>query len=325
MWKRIDTIFTLKSPLHIGYLPFKGSVISPTRYYVPGKNFWGAVTKRATEHLTDNPTSKAYKEIGKQIKENFRFSYFYLYDGKTIFTPEYQEKGLSFGNKLNKLQFEHRFIGSRTSTAIDSASGTAEDRSLHEIEFIMHKYLRDDGSIKDSQIMGCIWVKKDAELQGNKIDVNDHGIFVKKGNLIDELSLGGELNYGFGTVKLESIAKKKMPINDQPENERIVIPLENDKPILSHLTYHPEMHFVGEIELVKGRGYFNVEKENASRDASRDASTDRFYKENPGEVISSAGYCFSPGSLLRSDCKKVVLEWNGILSFFSDASSPSAL
>ncbi len=84
---------------------------------------------------------------------------------------------------------------------------------------------------------------------------------------------------------------------------------------------NPEIHFIGEIELVKGRGYFNVEKENASRDASTDCS----YKKNPGKVISSAGYCFSPGSLLKSKGKKVVLEWNGILSFFSDTSSPSVL
>ena len=78
MWKRFDVVFALNSPLHIGYLPFtKGLVISPTRYYVPGRNFWGAVTKRLTESLYNDPT-KEYKKIGKQIKENFRFSYFYL-------------------------------------------------------------------------------------------------------------------------------------------------------------------------------------------------------------------------------------------------------
>lgn len=236
MWTRLDIVFTLESPLHIGYMPFKGSVISPTRYYIPGKNFWGAVTKRATEHLMDNPTSKEYKKIGKLIKENFRFSYFYLYDGETIFIPEYQEKGLSFGDKLDKFQFEHRFIGSRVLTAVDPSSETTKNQFLHEIEFIKHKYISDDGKIKYSQIIGCIWVKKDAELQGNKIDVNENGIFVKEFNLIDELTLGGELIYGFGSVKLEYITKKKMPINDQPENEKIVIPLENDKPIF--LTLH---------------------------------------------------------------------------------------
>ena len=84
-WEKINVVFKLKSPLHIGYIPFKGSVISPTRYYVPGRNFWGAITKRITEYLYKNPKTEDYKETGKQVIENFRFSYFYLYDGFVIF------------------------------------------------------------------------------------------------------------------------------------------------------------------------------------------------------------------------------------------------
>ena len=97
-WKKINVVFKLKTPLHIGYIPFKGSVVSPTRYYVPGRNLWGAVTKRVTEHLCENPTANNYKNIGKQIMENFRFSYFYLYDGKTIYLPRYTDEGVKYGN-----------------------------------------------------------------------------------------------------------------------------------------------------------------------------------------------------------------------------------
>ena len=52
---------------------------------------------------------------------------------------------------------------------------------------------------------------------------------------------------------------------------------------------NPEMHFIGEIELVKGRGYFNVEKENASRDASTDCS---YKKKIPVKLSPQRGIVF---------------------------------
>lgn len=167
MWTRIDVIFTLKSPLHIGYLPFKGSVISPTRYYVPGKNFWGAITKRTTEHLYKDPHGSDYREVGDKIKNNFRFSYFYLYDDKTIYTPSFADDELKYGNLLLP-EFEHKFIGSRVLTAIDKNSGTAKNESLHEVEFIKDKYIDENGEVKTTKIIGCIWVKDNFNFEDNK-------------------------------------------------------------------------------------------------------------------------------------------------------------
>lgn len=311
MWERLDVIFGLKSPLHIGYLPFKGSVISPTRYYIPGRNFWGAITKRATEHLHNDLSSKNYRKIGLEIKENFRFSYFYLYDGNTIFIPKYNDGGLVFGKEqVDKFSFERRFIGSRVLTAIEANSGTAKDEKLHEIEFIKYKFRDNDGSIKETKIketkiIGCIWIKEGCKLNGVEIENDNNGIFINSFNLIDELTLGGEQGYGFGRVKLESIlSENRFPIKDTAENNDIKINVKADSPILSHLEYDKNISFQGEVEILVGRGYFDIEKSNAKASG---------YKKDPGKVLITKGYYFSPGTLVKTENKEFLLDWDGIM------------
>lgn len=308
MWKRLDVIFALKSPLHIGYLPFKGSVISPTRYYIPGKNFWGAITKRAAEHFYNNPSSRDYRKIGLEIKDNFRFSYFYLYDGNTIFIPKHTDNGLVFGEEskehIDKFSFEQRFIGGRVLTEIDSKSGTAKDGKLHEIEFIKHKFRDNDGSIKETKIIGCIWFKTGSKLNDYQIEPNNLGIFVNNFNLIEVLTLGGEQGYGFGLVKLESIwNENRFPIKDTTEGNEIRINVEANAPIPSHLEYDKSISFEGDIEILIGRGYFDIEKSDSK--ASE-------YKKDAGSVITNKGYYFSPGTMIEGDYE-FLLDWDGII------------
>ena len=297
-WEKINVVFKLKSPLHIGYIPFKGSVISPTRYYVPGRNFWGAVTKRITECLYKNPKAENYKETGKQVMENFRFSYFYLYDGKTIYLPCYTNNGLKYGG-VTKAEFEHRFIGSIVSTAIDS-NGTAKDESLHEIEFINNKFKDENGDLKDVKIAGCIWIKKNAKIKDKKVIINNKGIFIENFNIIRELILGGESKYGFGHVLLDSINRVKFsnlaPFKwKNPEK----IEIKSNEPIVAHLKYSKNINFKGDIELLAGRGYFNPQ--NYEKESNE-----------PGKVVSELKYYLSPGSLLNN---KVVgiLNWAGCI------------
>lgn len=307
MWKRIDVIFTLKSPLHIGYLPFKGSVISPTRYYVPGKNFWGAITKRTTEHLCENPQGRNYKNIGSQIKDNFRFSYFYLYDDKTIYTPSYADDELKYDNLLLP-EFEHKFIGSRVLTAIDKNSGTAKDESLHEIEFIKDKYIDENGKVKTVKIIGCIWIKKETKLDNKNVEVKDNGIFINNFNIIEELTLGGELGYGFGLVKLESIIPNGnlFPIKEVSlERNNILIEIKDNKPIISHLQYDKDLQFKGDIEAITGRGYFDIEKDSLLQPES--------YKVKPGSVLGEIRYYFSPGTIIKNLNETIIVDWKGIL------------
>ena len=134
-WQKLDVIFRILSPLHIGYLPNRpGTVIARTRYYVPGKNLWGAFTANLVPKLFQKPMPKDYLEVGEWISDNLRFTYFYLSDGgKNQYCPQFTtEKGLKYGD-LSLQKFQKRFIGSRISTKI-SDKGTAEDKKLHEIE-----------------------------------------------------------------------------------------------------------------------------------------------------------------------------------------------
>ena len=310
-WEKINVVFKLKSPIHIGYLPSKrGSVISPTRYYVPGRNLWGAITKRITEHLFENPTANNYKEIGKQVMENFRFSYFYLCDGKTIYLPRYTEKGMKYGN-ITKAEFEHRFIGSIISTGIDDETRTAKDKSLHEIEFINSRFKDENGNIKPVMIAGCIWIKKGGKIE-IKRDVNktyqfrieSDGIFTDNFNIISELILGGESKYGFGHVLLERNKGIKFSVAPAPFkwNNPEKVEINSKGFIVTHLKYVVDIKFKGDIELFAGRGYYDP---NELRDIEENNT-------KLGKVISRPVYYLSPGTVLQGDinCK---LNWDGTL------------
>jgi len=304
-WQKENFVFRLKSPLHIGYLPFKGSVVSPTRYYVPGRNLWGAITKRITEHLFPQPTSQNYQDIGRSVIKNFRFSYFYLYDGKTIYLPRYTAEGLKYGG-VTKAEFEHKFIGSIVSTEIESKSRTAKDESLHEIEFINNKFKDKDRNIKPVMIAGCIWIKNDAKIKDEyNLEIRDNEIFVDDLNIISELILGGESKYGFGHVLLDSVDEIKLsnvpPFKWENPDE---IKIESDRSIVSHVKYSKDIEFKGEVELLTGRGYFDPKR--LKNDNNTRASN------NPGKIISKLEYYFSPGTVLMAD-KNGILDWDGTL------------
>ncbi|RKX55915.1 MAG: hypothetical protein DRP50_01560 [Thermotoga sp.] len=291
MWKKVNVVFRLKSPLHIGYLPFKGSVVSPTRYYVPGRNLWGAITKRATEHICENPTADDYKNIGKEVIKNFRFSYFYLYDGRTIYFPRYTDEGLKYGD-ITKTEFEHKFIASFISTEINSG-GTAKDKSLHEIEFINNRFRDEKGDLKGVKIAGFIWVEEDTKIDGEGIVLNDKGIVIKDFNVIKELILGGESKYGFGHVILDSIK-----IIDG-KTKTVEVKINKDITLISHLRYDKDIKFEGDMELSTGRGYFYPDIENS--------------QDHPGAVIDEPKYFLTPGSIILDEIETEML-WDGTLS-----------
>ena len=312
MWREIAVSFKLKSPLHIGYIPFKGSVISPTRYYVPGRNLWGAMTKRITEQLCKNTTADDYKKIGTVVKDNFRFSYFYVYDGINIYFPRYTEQGLKYGN-ISRSEFEHRFIGSQISTAIDS-TGTAKNESLHEIEFINNKFKDTIGNMKDVRIMGCVWIKENAEIGDKKVIISDKAeILIDGFNVIGELILGGESKYGFGHVLFDSTNVMKFPITScKTEECKITI---NDNFMIAHLECNKRLDcgktkddkvikFKGDIELLTGRGYYDPKTKITSGMANN----------NPGSVIYKPEFYFSPGTHFDSGSTTYIVNWDGTLT-----------
>jgi hypothetical protein len=192
-------------------------------------------------------------------------------------------------------------------TAINSVPGTAKDESLHEMEFIKDKFSDDGGRVKDTKIIGCIWVKENSKLENYKVQIKSNGIFVNDFNLIVELTLGGEQGYGFGLVGLASILDKLFPIEDSQNGKEVNIIVEKDKPILFHLKYDKKIPFKGDLELLTGRGYFDVEKDHLEREVK--------YKVGAGEVLSNIDYYLVPGSLVKLEGnREFILCWNGIMS-----------
>lgn len=296
-WKRLELTYELESPLHIGFLPSKGSVVSPSRYYVPGKNFWGAVTKTTTEYLFSHPIGKDYQNIGEEIAKYFRFSYFYILEGNEIYFPcvKGTEKVYGGKSKLTNCEFESKFIGSRASTAIDFHHGISVYGSLHEIEYIKNKYVN-DGSIETTELRGVIFFYEDnlisiGEKNQKQAIVRDDGIYIDNFNILRDITLGGEQNYGFGRVKLLNIREENSYLLDcwDSEEKEIFISVKSGQPVLSHVKFFDEasLYFQGDIELVSGREYKK--------------SQGRYQK--PGAHVVKPMYCFSPGTVFYMDQK----------------------
>lgn len=304
MWNQNKVAFKLKSPLHIGYTPFKSSVVSPTRYYILGRNFWGAFTKRITEYLFDKPNSKEYEDIGKFVMNNFRFSYFYLYDGDTVYYPIYTEEGFLKYKDLYVSEFEYRFIDSRISTAIND-SGTAKDESLHEIEYINNKFKDKNGNVKDVKIAGYIWIKENATIKDKKLEITNDGIYINNFNIIKELILGGESKYGFGHVEFYSFDDRvNLPMNiDTDNSNKLSVRIQKNEAILSHLEYSKEIPFKGDIELLSGRAYYDPEKNDESENTQK----------KPGNTLLETEYYFSPGTVILEKDINALLQWDGKL------------
>ncbi len=279
-------IFELKTKIHIGYLPSKSSVISPTRYYVPGKNIWAALTKKSTEEKRE----KDYGKEGKEIKKNLKISYFYIYaDGKsknekTIYLPQYNENGLRYGD-MTKNEFEHRFISSFISTGVDYNKGIASDGTLHEIEFIKDKYVGNDGKIKKTELIGMIEKNEKYDL-----DILKEGL---------ELSVGGELNSGFGDIIIKKIAKI---------DEKI---FGNNNYLYGHANIKNNVIYIGKKEVMAGRGYFDPEK------LGEDHSDNPEKKDKKSAKIKliSEGIFLVPGTKVENKVGKndieIKMRWDG--------------
>jgi hypothetical protein len=282
-WRRLPLCFELLSPLHIGFLPNQpGTVVARTRCYVPGKNLWGAVTASLTPRLHPHPTAGNYRDVGELLRQQIVFSYFYLSDGAQLFTPDYTENGLVWGN-LTDRAFRARFIGSRVSTAIGKTGG-AEDASLHEIEFIRHRIGSPGASSQKVLLMGVTWVRQDACITSPALRAADIFEWLNSSELI----IGGERNYGFGRLHFISDYSKSNLIFDQrwPEDPETPIMVDSSHPLMSHAPYKKNLNFLGEIEIVAGREY------------GRDGKTAPF--QGPGMQVTNAGYFFAPGTHLNA-------------------------
>lgn len=289
MWHELTVTFQLRSPLHIGYLPSRSSIFSPTRYYVPGRTLWGALTRSITESIHRQPGGADYRSIGHILRENFRFSYFYVHDGRTYYLPEYRDDGLMYGG-LDRYEFEGRFIASTVSTAL--RGGVALKGSLHETEYINNMF-HDGEKVEKTRIMGCIWIKNSPL----NLEIQKDGLFIGDINILHELTLGGESKYGFGKVVLESIRSGRTPFRVHVSNGIQI----SDEFLRGHMRYTPDLKFNGDLELVSGRAYFDPERSNRT-------------SEKPGDVIIKPEYYLTPGTQME-DHEEATLLWDGSIEF----------
>ena len=277
-WQLYKIVFRLLSPMHIGLR--KMANINYTRYYVPAKTIWGALTNA----IVKKNGIGNFQEVGEELKKSLRFTYFFFenHNGK-LRLPKYEKDGMHFGD-MTKADFEREFLDSYAATAIDPEHFSAEEESLHEIEIICPV---SETSGAPLFLVGYVFEKKTSNLYDWQ-------------NAIKSLQIGGERKYGFGKVKGEDVLQLtdnnifddhdgyEIEINSQGP----IVKINNDCGIPGHLKI-PEktdgLKFIGETEMLVSR-----ETKNA---------------EGFGKIISNAISCYSPGTTIRSNAQKLLVKF----------------
>ncbi len=305
MWACYKVYLEAKAPIHIGY-GAKLGIVDRTRYYIPAKNVWGALTNLIVKSVMENYNPEIYQEVGESLNKNIKFSYFYptKYEKANeeikilqVFAPCYTEEGLKFGvhkdkEKISLERFERVFISSFVSTAIDKTSKSAEEGSLHEIEFIRDKIESETG-IKPTVFVGYFFVRdeplkikvgeKEVEISlANSIEVN--------GVKLNEMWVGGERNYGFGRVNvfLERFSNEEVDLFSSgmivdTTKEQLTIRGEEYITALSHIN----IENLG-VKLIKGDIEPLIGREWSERGSGQ-------------KISQTARICVSPGSQFICD------------------------
>lgn len=274
-WKVYKLVYQAKSPIHIGWHTL--GYIKLTRYYITGKNLWGAATANLTKALGEPHTSE-YMRIGNQLRKFILFSYFYpALDFNSPLLPEFTDKGLKYGQYLES-EFERLFIRSFGQTAVTPDTNTAEDETLHESEFIS-PMIYDETKEKQKPVcfVGYIFVSDDAEYKWAAIK-----------DAIKEIFVGGDRKYGWGRLVMckdteddEVFGLALTPDKDKPE---VTIP--SGHAIPAHTLIKQNLKIKGDIEPLVGRNWGEVENKDKEKMVGF------------GQEISTAGICWMPGSVL---------------------------
>ena len=119
-----------------------------------------------------------------------------------VLAPKYVDsEGLKFGN-LSVEAFEQQFISSFGATAMEKTQKSAEDGSLHEVEFI-----KPFTQGKPVLFEGCLFSdSKQIQIGSKSLDIQQ-----LKGL---EIQVGGERSYGFGKVRIIDIVEANTVFND---------------------------------------------------------------------------------------------------------------
>ena len=318
MWACYKVYLEAKAPIHVGYGARLG-IVDRTRYYIPARNVWGALTNLVARSVMKDYRPKAYQRVGEFLNENIKFSYFYPVEyrrrnGKIevqqVFAPCYTKSGLRFGvcknrEPVSSEEFEQMFISSFVSTALDKTSRSAEEGSLHEIEFIKDKIKQDEG-IKPTIFIGYLFVKNTPLKLGverGKVEIEiSFTSSIEVGEVkLNEIWIGGERNYGFGKVKilLESSNKDEIDLFDSG----MVIDTTKEQLTVS-----------GESEHFTALSHVNIENLDAKLirgDIEPLVGRDWSERGSGQKITQIAKICIAPGSLFACD-SDIVIEKFGI-------------
>lgn len=290
LWKAFRLSYEAKSPIHIGWHTL--GYIKLTRYYIPGKNMWGAATSNLFKALGCNDTSE-YEKVGSLFKEKVLFSYFYpAIEQDQPMLPEYKDDGLWYGNNNKQKDFERLFISSSLQTAVMPETFTAEDQSLHESEFISPVVKKDDSKYQCPVcFIGYLFIRDDASYKGLSIKWEN----IKE--TIKEIFVGGDKKYGWGRLVLD----EKSIRTDQSEmfgfnlilNEEFpLIEAQNRDHIPAHLHIENDLKIKGDIEPLVGREWGVVKDDNGKE------------KIGAGQKITDSKICWIPGSIIEEEKQK---------------------
>ena len=211
-WNVMELILTAESPIHIG--DRRMGVIELTKRYIPGKNFWGIFTAIITKELIrlfdKKYKASYYSSVGLCINDKFKFSYFYPYDKKkdTTFIPIFRGDGLEYlvlsGSEyhfISEYEFDHNYIDSYTSAALDYKSRTAKDHYLHETEYIKpgisfrgYIFYRNKPNFR-------LFDDKTNNINMTVVDIEQH--IESWVNKIGLQGVGGKRTRGFGRVSVQ--------------------------------------------------------------------------------------------------------------------------
>lgn len=191
-WQMYQVTYELRSPLHIGY--HKVGNVQRTRYYVPARNLWGAVTEALTrrnfaEDVLNAARPDDYEAVGDWVKSHCAFGYWFIEEDGQPLSPCYESGKLKYGT-YHAADFERRYLGAHVTTALDAATTSAAEGSLHEVEFIAP--YTSDGT--RTYIGGYVFL--DAEAQAHLGTKQDWCAW------LGTLQVGGERRYGFGQLRL---------------------------------------------------------------------------------------------------------------------------
>ena len=299
-WHLFRLTYELHSPLHVGY--HKVGNVQRTRYYIPARNLWAAVTERLTRSgfRAADASEGDYQQIGNWVQTYCAFSYFFVQEGDKLLYPRYDDDGLRYGGRkaheeLKAHEFEWRYLAAHVTTALDAATTSAESGSLHEVELIA-AYDRDGNRTK---LGGWVFLR-DAGM-------NVLGAESKWRDWLGELQVGGERRYGFGQLRMVGKLEPVESLNGYATDlsgERPHVRLQSGDAFLAH-TLTQEVNARGQIEPLVGR-------ETRDKDGSQKDST-RF-----GQYLTRAQVCWVPGSIIAQELQ-MVLDATGVWKLMPEA------